>query len=357
MSKPANKTLIGLFVLGAIALVVAGVVILGSGRFLRKTQTVVCYFEGSVGGLTIGAPVVFRGVKVGSVTDILLRYDATSGTVQIPVFVEIEPHRIMRVGEKPDFKEILKTLIDRGLRARLEMQSIITGQLQVGADFYPDKPAKFVGADPKYPEIPTIPTPLQELAKKVEQLPIEEIVKKIASALEGIDRVVNSPNITKTVQSVSQAAEEIRGLTYHLNAKIGPVVSSVETTVKEAQRLLRDIDEKATTLASSVDETMKDGRTLVRNIDRQIEPLASSVQKTLVNIEKTSYEAERVLRQAQQTLEAIEGGIGEDSLLLYELNRSIKEIKGAAKAIEELADTLERQPESLLFGKKRRTGR
>ena len=144
MSKQANKTVIGIFVVGAIALVVIAIVLLGSGKFFKQTLRAVCYFEGSVGGLNIGAPVVFRGVKIGSVTDVLLRADSTKLTFTIPVYIEIEPDKFTVVGARPkQLGQNLKTFIDRGLRATLEMQSIVTGQMQVGLDFYPDKPAKF----------------------------------------------------------------------------------------------------------------------------------------------------------------------------------------------------------------------
>jgi paraquat-inducible protein B len=196
MSKPANKRLIGVFVLGAIALLVIAVVVLGSGKFFRKIYVAVCYFEGSVGGLNIGAPVVFRGVKVGSVKDVILRYDPQNLTIQIPVYIELDPSKSEIIGPRPkEFEEDLRSMIDRGLRAQLEMQSIVTGQMYVGLDFHPEKPAKLVGADAKYPEIPTIPTPLQEIAKKIEQLPLDEIIKNITTAVEGINRLVNSPEI------------------------------------------------------------------------------------------------------------------------------------------------------------------
>jgi len=379
MSKPASKTLIGIFVLSAIGLAVAAVVILGSGKFFKTRLKAVCYFEGSVGGLNVGAPVEFRGVKVGTVSDIILRFDPKAREIRIPVFLELEPDRIQREKEAQRApKEGLKGLIDLGLRARLEMQSFVTGQMEVGLDFYPDRPPKFVGADPGYQEIPTIPTPFQELAKKVEQLPLEEIVKDINDAVKGIDRIVNSPEIPKMIQSLSQTAEASKSLVQTVNAKIGPTMSSIEVAVNDAQKLIRDvnaevkpvssnvqetlkqtqkllqeIEGKATALASSIDGTVKDAQKLVQNIDRQVEPLGPSVQKTLASIEKTSDEAGGTLRQAQQTLATFEGNIGENSELVIELRETIRELQAALRAIKGLAKTLEQQPESVIYGKKK----
>ena len=211
MSKPAGKTLIGIFVLGAISLLVIAIVMLGSEKFFRNTIRAVCFFEGSVGGLSVGAPVVFNGVRIGSVTDIVLRYDTSDLKTTIPVTIEIDPKLVETVGPlRRSFEEDLKPLIDQGLRARLELQSIVTGMLEVGLGYYPDTPVRLVGNNQKYPEIPTIPS--QEIMKRIEQLPLEEIAKNVAAAVEGINRLVNSPEITKTIQSVSLAAEEANGL-------------------------------------------------------------------------------------------------------------------------------------------------
>ena len=358
MSKPASKTLIGIFVLGAITLLVIAVVVLGSGKLFRKTFKTVCFFEGSVGGLNVGAPVVFNGVRIGEVTDIVLRYDTRNLNATIPVYIEIDSKRAETVGPRPtSFEENLKLLIGHGLRARLELESIVTGKLQVSLGFHPDKPARLIGANEKYPEIPTIPSTVQEITKRVEQLPLEEIIKDIATAVNGINRVVNSPEIMETIQSVSRAANEAKGLMQNLNSQVQPISSDVHETLREARELIREIDVKATTLTSMVDGTVKDIQKLAQDIDGQVEPLGPSIQRTLSSIEKTSDEAGTTLRQAQQTLAVLEGDVGEDSELMYELRKAVKEVGTAGKAIQSLATALERQPQSLLFGKKKNTGR
>jgi paraquat-inducible protein B len=327
MSKPANKTLIGIFVVGAIALTVVAIVVLGSGKFFRKTFEAVCFFEGSVGGLDVGAPVVFNGVRIGGVTDVVLRYDTRDLTATIPVYIKIDPQRVRTVGPRPtSFEENLKLLIDRGLRARLESQSILTGQMQVALDFHPDRPARFVGIDTKYPEIPTIPTPLQELTRRIEQLPLEQIVKDIGSAVAGINRFVNSPEITKSLRSVSAAAEETKNLIGKLDAKIDPLVLNIEATVKDAQKLLE-------------------------NIDRQVEPLGPSIQKASDNLEKTLKSADAALQSAQKAMNGVEGTISEDSPLGYQLNKTLEEVSNLARSVRRLADYLETHPESVLRGK------
>jgi paraquat-inducible protein B len=328
MSKPAGKTLIGIFVLGAISLLVIAIVMLGSEKFFRNTDKAVCFFEGSVGGLSVGAPVVFNGVRIGSVTDIVLRYDTSDLKTTIPVTIEIDPKLVETVGPlRRSFEEDLKPLINQGLRARLELQSILTGMLEVGLGYYPDTPVRLAGDNQKYPEIPTIPS--QEIMKRIEKLPLEEIAKNVEAAVEGINRLVNSPEIMQTVRSISQAADETRQLAHDLDAKSGPVLSALEGAVGDARKL-------------------------IRNTDGQIGPVATSLNGTLASIKKASDEAGATFRQAQQTLTVLEGDIGEDSELMYELEKTIKEVGGAGKAIQSLTNTIERQPESLLFGKKQK---
>jgi paraquat-inducible protein B len=334
MSKQANKTVIGIFVVGAIALVVAAVLILGSGKLFRPTFKAVCYFEGSVGGLNVGAPLVLRGVKIGSVTDVVLRADSSKLTFTIPVYIEIEPDKFKVTG--PRVKKLgqnLKTFIDNGLRAQLEMQSIVTGQMQVGLEYYPNKPAKFVGADSETPEIPTVSTPMQELTQKIQKIPIDEIFQKILSAVEGIERVVNSPEMTGTVHSINEAAKEIK-----------PLVANLQEAVKDVRKLVQNVDGQVGPLASNLNETVQEARGTVRNIDSQIGPLKESIERTIKSAEAT-------LVVAQKAVENIEGGVGENSTLVYQLNKTLEEVNTLTRSIRVLADYLERHPESVLWGK------
>jgi paraquat-inducible protein B len=339
MSKQASKTVIGIFVVVAIALVVAAVLILGSGKFFKQTLRVVCYFEGSVGGLNIGAPVVLRGVKIGSVTDVVLRADSTQLTFTIPVYIEVEPDKFTVVGARPKRPgQNLKIFIDRGLRATLEMQSFVTGQMQVGLDFYPDKPAKFVGD--KF----DTETPLQELAKKIQNLPIDEIVEKFQSILDGIDKVVKSSEIKEAIRSVNLAVEDIRKLVKNVDGQVEPLASNLNETLKDVRGLVQNADTKVTEVTSNLDGAVTDVRGLVKNVDSRIEPLTASIEGTLKSVDAT-------LIVAQNAMEKIEGTVGEDATTVYELNKTLEEMQGLARSIRVLADHLEHRPESLIRGK------
>jgi len=194
MSKKVNKTVIGVFVVGALVLLMCSIVVFGSGELFKRTNKFVLYFDGSVKGLAIGAPVMFRGVSIGTVKDISLIYDSKAGTVMLPVIVEIQQGRIKGT---PSFSDLVsdKKMIELGLRGKLEIQSFLTGQLMIAFDFYPNQPAKLRGILKGYPELPTLPTS-PDIFDVMDELPIKEIAKNLDDASKGINKLVNSSAIS-----------------------------------------------------------------------------------------------------------------------------------------------------------------
>jgi paraquat-inducible protein B len=329
MSKQANKTVIGAFVVGAIVLAVIGVLVFGSGKFLAELDNYVLHFEGSVKGLNIGAPVVFRGVKIGSVTDILLRYNPDDFAIYIPVFIEVERGRFQPVAGKKKIKgRSIKDLIDHGLRAKLQLQSMVTGQLMVDLDFYPDEPAKLIGEEGiEYPEIPTIASGLQKLTKTIEQLPLDVLFDKLMKTVEGIERVVNAPEIMESLHSLNQALKDVQHLVKNIDSRVEPLVTSIEDTSEAARSALVQAEK---TLA------MEEG---------VAGELASNLKETLANTSAT-------MEQAEKTLTEVRYVVSEDSQTIYELNRTLEELSGAARSIRILTDYLEQHPEALIKGKR-----
>ncbi len=163
MAQQANPKLIGAFVLGAIALLAFGLVVFGGLSWFTASKTYIAYFPGSVKGLRPGAPVDFRGVTIGQVSDIRIRFNAADGSMQIPVLMRFDPNRITVIGREQVIETgaDLQELIKRGLRAQLQTQSIVTGLLSVDLDFYPNAPLNLVGGQSTYPELPTIPSTME----------------------------------------------------------------------------------------------------------------------------------------------------------------------------------------------------
>ncbi len=325
MSKKINKTAIGAFVLGAIALVVAGVLILGSGKFFTREYVYITYFAGSVKGLSVGSPVMFRGVKVGTVTNIGIVFDPEKLQLRIPVVFTLDPQKFKAT--KVEFHwaaESIKIAVDKGLRTQLQLQSIVTGQLMLSLDFFPDKPAVYVGWDKsnKYPEIPSIPTPLEELQRTLEALPLKKIVENLNDTLENLDKLVHSLNEKKTAETLVSTVRDVQTLVRNVNAKVDPLVASITRTSGAAEATLGET--RATVVAVRGD------------------------LKELVTSSKSAIEsAQAVLKQSEQTLQAY----SPDSPLITEFNKTLRELSSASRSFRYLSDYLERHPESLLRGK------
>jgi paraquat-inducible protein B len=221
MENKANKTMIGVFVAGGVVLLMIGIVVFGSGLLFKRTNKFVLYFDGSVKGLSIGAPVMFRGVSIGTVRDISLIYDAKAGTIMLPVIVEIEQGRIKGA---PSFGDVGgdKKLIDLGLRGKLEVESFLTGQLLIAFDFYPNQPAKLLGILKGYPELPTLPIS-PDIFAVMDELPIKEIAKNLDATAKGINKLVNSSDLQRsiyelpnTLAQTTQAMKSMSLLTEYL---------------------------------------------------------------------------------------------------------------------------------------------
>jgi len=349
MSKLANKSLIGAFVIGAIALAVIAVIIFGSGKFLRKTQEYVMFFGGSVKGLSVGSPVIFRGVKIGEVENISMQLREEDLTYFIPVVVEIDMDKVSPTRALVRPYQYLDRLISKGLRAQLQSQSFVTGQLAVALDFFPDKPAKFVGLDKKYHEIPTVPTTLEDLAKTLQNLHLEELVENVKSAVAGIDRVVNSPEIPKMLQSLSQRVEETGLLVRNIDSQLGPLISSLDGTVKDVQKFVQHVDTRIDPVFSRVEGVLQAVENLTQN---DVQKLVRDVNQLVPEVSKILGTLQATLEETKTTISSIEGTAGPNSVLVYELTETLEEVSNTARSLRNLTDYLQQHPEALIRGKK-----
>jgi paraquat-inducible protein B len=355
MSKPANKKVIGIFVLGAIALLVVALVIFGSGKIFKKNVPVVFYFEGSVTGLNIGSAVMIRGVQVGSVTNVVLQFNPQDMALRIPVYADFDPDKVVRIGgikyEGAERAAMFKSLIEHGLRGQLQMQSMLTGLLMINLDFLPNTPVRLVGTDPKQFEIPTVPTTMEELSKKIEKLPIEEIFNKLADTLERVEEVISSPEVEGGIKDLAQGMKDVRKLIKSIDDEIKPMSASIQGTMKDtralisnADKLVQNVDRQVEPLASKAGGTLDATRKLVSEVNGEVGPVASDLKKTLE-------EARGAIVQAQKTLQAAEGNYAENSAFYYELTEALSGLKEASRSISLLGEYLQRHPDSVLWGK------
>jgi len=329
MAKKTNPKLIGGFVVGAVALAVVGAIAFGGGKFLSpKAKAVLFFRESSLGGLDVGSPVTFRGVKIGSVTSLALKYDADQKTLQIPVHIEIELDKVEVVSGHQDIKNFearTQSLIERGLRGQLVVQSFVTGQASVDFNFHPETPITLTGAEPGTLELPTIPSDIDLLKANV-----TSVLQKIAALpLEQI-----AAETLATVKSAHDLLGNLNGQVQPLSDNLKGALDQATQTLKEAHARLELRDGEP---MQNLNETLADARRLVDDLNNNIAPLAKDALATL--------------EQARHTLLAAQSTVSPDSTLYFQLNRTLREIQAMASSIRVFADYMQRHPDALLTGK------
>lgn len=290
MSKRANPTIVGIFVLGAIALVVAAVAVFGSGALFASHPRAVAFFQGSIQGLGVGAPVTLRGVPVGSVKAIVLRLDMRNMTPIIAVYLDFEPKRIEfenRPMAQVDERAPLKNAVAAGLHARLASESLVTGQLLVELDLDPATPTHLAGADPSTVEIPTSLSDIQKLKDVLSQIPVEEIARTALKTLQDIDRVVASPEIERLLKSTVSSVENLNALITGAHDDLGLLLANAVGSLEKTDKVLSDID----------------------------------------------------------------GLMGPNSAQRYDIDQSLKNLAAATRSLRAVAEQLDRKPNSLVLGK------
>ncbi len=182
----------------------------------------------------MGAPVKFKGIKIGEVIDIKLEFDYDAKAFRIPVVIEIEPERIAMTGKQTiDRQRGNEFLVEKGLRAQLKQGNLLTGQLYIDLDMYPDAPPRKIVYGGKYPELPTIPTPIEEITRgitnivdKLEKLPLEQIGK----------------DLRETLAHLNKSTEQLYKLMQNLDEKVAPAATATlersQTTLIKLDRLL-----------------------------------------------------------------------------------------------------------------------
>jgi paraquat-inducible protein B len=261
----------------------------------------VLYFDESVRGLAVGAPVEFKGIKIGAVAGIRLEYEPKSGTFVIPVVIEIEPERVLEraaargEGLRAAPQTTFQALVKRGLRARLQTGNLLTGQLFVELDMHPKSKVRLAQAPGPYPELPTIPgsigqmtTSVENILAKLERIDLEAIGKDLQGTLAGTSKIANQPEMQRSIADLSASLASLRSI--------------------------------------------------LHKVDQHAEPIAANLDKALVS--------------ARETLTLLDGVLAPDSPLHERSSRLAAELGEAARSIRALVEVLQRDPQSVLFGRK-----
>ncbi|HKV55398.1 MAG TPA: MlaD family protein [Candidatus Binataceae bacterium] len=319
MGKRISPTAIGIFVMGSLALLLAALVVLGSGRLFRPQHLYICFFQGNLNGLKVGAAVKVRGVQIGSVQRILLRLPPEFGHVKasialrrLPVIIDVDEAQLINQGASGEAlqKAGFDSLIKRGLRAQLNTESLLTGLVYVDLDLHPSSQPVFAlepGSGP-YPEIPTVPTDLEQVQEtamralaKLDKIDFNALVKALTNAADSANQLISSPDVKGAVASLRDTAVNLNN------------------TVVLVQKEIASLNQKT-------------------------DPLIASMKKT-------SDDADQAMLQAKATMATLQTSVAPDSTLRYRLDVALDDVSEASSAIRQLADLLQRNPSVLVRGR------
>ena len=324
MSIRANPTAIGLFLIGAIVLAVIGVAVLASTAWFNKQSTFISFFGESVNGLEVGAPVKFQGVPVGSVTDLLIQIELTDKTFEVPVQYDIDLTRLTsQAGTFVDLSDeaVLQQQIADGLRAQLQMESVVTGQLYIELTYRPEAESPKLEQGPTtFPEIPTTPSLLAAFGTQAGSLvgDVLKILFRVNEMLEAVDMVGLNASVVASAQSVERLADS-----QEIRAAFGEVPA----------------------MTAQFNQTMAEMQLLAERLGGAIEPLQG-------HMDSTNAEVILTLQSMRQAIEETQGFLSTDSGVGYQMEAALSSMKEAADALRLLSLSLERNPDMLLRGKK-----
>ena len=313
MSESRKPLLIGSFLLGGLFLLVVGTLLLSRDSWFSQPTEYVVYFKGALDGLDVGADVTYRGVKIGSVREIRLSYDRNIKDVVMPVILRIQPNR---TAGRRSFDQILEQLVQRGLRAQLQTPSLLTGKAIVALDMFPDQPGYV--REPNEVELPAIPSVpsridqaanlLNDLVADVRELPLRELIDSATLAMQGIERLSRSDDLNQGLRSLASTLANLDRLSQRLETQLPALLSSAQRSSGELNATLGEIRQASAGLRQTLEQTnalLGDGRR----------------------------------------------SLGPESELQYQLNTTLQELGRASKALQRTAESLEQQPQALIFGK------
>lgn len=331
--RRANPLLIGGFVVAALAALAVALIALPGRHWFERPQRVVMFFSGSVFGLQKGAPVVFRGVRVGNVTEISVRYDAATDSFSIPVMAELDDDAVRGLEGRfthDDIGHALPLLIKRGLTAQLGTQSLVTGQLYVDLDFRTKPPGVLHGGDQgEATEIPTSATAFQALKNQLESVDLRKILDDLSQIANSTRALVAAPELRQGMKDFAATAAHARQLAAQLERRAAPLT-------RGAERAMASVDRAGDKVAGAADR-LGAGADKASVLLDPAGPIVPDLQRTLAELQR----AGSALREAADR----------DGPLLQQTGRTLHDLSSAARALRQLADTLDAQPQALLRGR------
>jgi paraquat-inducible protein B len=312
---PSKPILVGAFVLGALALAVAAILLFGNTHLFTRTIRIVGVFQGSVAGLNVGSPVTFRGVHIGKVQRMQVQVDVLHKTGIIPVYMQLEPDKIAWVNGK--FSRDARSFqgaVDAGLRAQLRSESLVTGQLSIDLDFYPGTPVRLTRLSGDENEVPTMPSDMQNLQDEIRDLNLRELGEKTRLVLTSMQHLLDEAG-----------------------GKIGPLTDSLHNTLETARGALLAVQASSVRTLDDIDKLAVEGRGQVATNGRDLDQLLQTAQATAT--------------QAQAFATSLNDLTAERSPLRDDLQASARDLAATAGSLRTFTRELEQDPTRTLFKK------
>jgi paraquat-inducible protein B len=327
VSKKANPTFIGIFVFIGLALGAGGLLLFSSSRLFTRTAKYIVYFESSLNGLNDGAPVKYRGVTIGSVSRMMIRYNQARNDRAMPVIIEVREDLVrQRMVGGTLFTHIgdLNDDLRKGLRARLETESLVTGLLYVSLEVENSPPpAIYHELEKTFPEIPSRPTDIQQLMKNLASMDIPGLEQKITSLLDKVDSALAA-------------------------LRVSDITGTLTNVLSSANRVVTAPD--LTNAFTSLKTTLDQYRVLAEKVNGRVDPLADSLTNTFEQLNHTLLHA----RGGMQNLRDL---LAPDSPLRHDLTLTLEQLTEASESVAALAEFLHSHPNALLTGRKTPPGK
>jgi paraquat-inducible protein B len=319
-----RQTTIGAFVLGGIVLALGAIVLFGNFRLFSETRRAVIVFQGSVSGLSIGAPVTFRGVRVGAVDTITIQFDAKTQTAFIPVTLQLDPGRVRvtRDAQDRDFNLDLETLITRGLRAELNTQSFVTGQSEINLDFDPASAAVLHPDLTKLTEIPTRASTIERVTQQLSQLPLRDLADNADAALKSV-----------------------RSLSDHLDTSLPALIANLKATSDGSSHAIDAATRAIADLQGRLDTTLGHFSQLATDADQQLNQRSADLHTLLVTTSQTVQQTREVLGD----LRSLTSNRGEARA---NVEATLRDLAASAASLRGFASDVEHNPQLLLTGRR-----
>ena len=337
MTPRPNAARIGLFALGGLALLVTAVVVVFGGRLFAATEQAVMHFRGSVYGLQAGSPVVFRGVRLGSVRSVGVVY--AEGRFAVPVEVELDPALIRNLGAtatgagEPALS--LDTLVQQGLSGQLATHSLLTGQLYIDLDLRPGGKPAVRDARGRL-EIPTTPTRFQSLQDQLDRVDLSRMTDDLTATLVAARKLITGTELQQIVSELAQTTRSLRRLSATLDQRLPRLADAAQGTLADASQASARLGSAADRFGGAADR--------VGSAAARAETLLAPDSRVVTSVQQAADELTRAAA-------ALRNAASDESATVQGVQRAMADLARAARAVRELADTLEQQPQSLIRGK------